>query len=103
MEIIYQGTLYTLKEELPTDRTFSVRLYNVAAKYYVEFERVSVVIGATPIMKLEPDITAKMPIGVYNLEIYNMQLGIDNAELQMYKHIENYAVVKETSMALAQN
>lgn len=103
MEIIYQGTAYTLKEVLPTDKTLTllVRLYNVAAKYYVEFERAENMISLT--MQLEPNITAKMPIGVYNLEIYEMQQGLVGASLQMHKHIENYAVVKETSMALAQN
>ena len=102
MEIIYQGTAYTLKEVLPTDKTLTllVRLYNVAAKYYVEFEQAENMI--LPTMQLQPNITAKMPIGVYNLEIYEMQLGMDST-LRMHKHIENYAVVKETSMALAQN
>jgi hypothetical protein len=102
MEIIYQGTAYTLKEALPTDKTLTllVRLYNVAAKYYVEFEQATTVIGLLPPMKLEPNITAQMPIGVYNLEIYAMQQGLADS-LQMYKHIENYAVVKETSKALA--
>lgn len=90
MRVIFQGEHVTINESIGLDD--NVRLYNLATKYYVEATKTSLVGGG---VELTPEDTAAMPVGVYNLEVYTELNNIT----KMVKCIENYAVVKESSLA----
>ena len=89
MKVIFQGENVTINESIGL--ADSVRLYNLATKYYVEATRTSL----DGDVELTPEDTAAMPVGVYNLEIFTKL----NSMTRMVKCIENYAVVKESSLA----
>ena len=97
MEIIYKGTLYTAPVVSPTEIS-GARLYNLATQTYIVAELIegesSVVGNYNYEMKLTPAMTASIPQGIYNLELYSMDAD-NNPIIQAY--YENYAKVKESS------
>lgn len=100
MEIIYKGTLYTAPVVSPTVIS-GARLYNLATQS-------SIAASLTPKngndanseglyeydMELAPAVTASIPQGIYNLEMFSMDAD-NNPIIQAY--YENYAKVKESS------
>lgn len=97
MEIIYKGTLYTAPVVSPTEIS-GARLYNLATQTYIEAELIegenSAVGNYNYEMKLTPTMTASIPQGIYNLELFSIDSD-NNPIIQAY--YENYAKVKESS------
>lgn len=97
MEIIYKGTLYAVPVVSPTAIS-GARLYNLATQTYIVAELTGGEDGAGGSygyeMKLTPNVTASIPQGIYNLELFSIDED-GNTIIQAYR--ENYAKVKETS------
>jgi hypothetical protein len=97
MEIIYKGTLYAAPVVSPTEIS-GARLYNLATQTYIVAELKGGEDGASDSygyeMKLTPAMTASIPQGIYNLELFSMDTD-NNPIIQAY--YENYAKVKESS------
>jgi hypothetical protein len=97
MEVIYKGTLYTAPIVSPTEIS-GARLYNLATQTYIVAELTegedSAVGNYNYEMKLTPAMTASIPQGIYNLELFSMDVD-NNPIIQAY--YENYAKVKESS------
>lgn len=96
MEIIYKGTLYTAPIVSPTEIS-GARLYNLATQTYIVAELIeedSAVGNYNYEMKLTPAMTASIPQGIYNLELFSMD-NDNNPIVEAFR--ENYAKVKESS------
>jgi hypothetical protein len=100
MEIIYKGTLYTAPIVSPYAIDGAI-LYNLATQ-----SRIETILTAKNDnnanseglyeydMELTPAVTASIPQGIYNLELFSMDAD-NNPIIQAY--YENYAKVKESS------
>lgn len=97
MEIIYKGTLYTAPIVSPTEIS-GARLYNLATQTYIVAELIegenSAAGNYNYKMKLTPAMTASIPQGIYNLELFSVDTD-NNPIVEAY--YENYAKVKESS------
>lgn len=100
MEIIYKGTLYTVPVVSPT-AIDGARLYNLATQSSIDTTLTAKNNGNANgdgfyeyDMELTPAVTASIPQGIYNLELFSRDSD-NNPIIQAY--YENYAKVKESS------